>query len=161
MNALAKVPVFLRLLIVAALVAAVVWQANEVRSGRRDDRLREDAIAIAKAQVLDITTLDSATVGAKLEAMAARTSGDFKDQVTGIAASFIKIVSQRKIKAVGRIDGIGISSSSGQDASVLVASTTVVSQAGSDTASTRTYRMRIHLVRAGASWKINGMEFVQ
>lgn len=149
------------LALVLALVATVVWQASVLRDDRRDDDRLDAAIALAKAQVLDITTLDSDSVGDKLRAMSARTSGDFKDQVTAIASSFVKIVQEKKIEATGRIDGIGVSSATDKDVSVLVASTAVVSESGKATPTTRTYRIRVKLVRTGATWKINGMEFVQ
>lgn len=156
-----KIPVPLRLLVVLALAGLLVWQALVLRTDRRDDDRLADAVAVAKAQVLDITTLDSDTVDAKLQAMSERTSGDFKDQVTAIAETFIKIVREKKIKVVGRIDGAGASSSSGRDATVLVASTAIVTESGKATPTTRTYRIRVNLARSGGAWKINGMEFVQ
>lgn len=158
---LSRIPLAVRLLVVLGLLVGVGWQAAETRADRHDDDRLDEAVAMARAQVLDITTLDSDTVGPKLKAMAARTSGDFQDQVTAIAATFVKIVREKKVTARGRIDGVGVASSSERDASVLVASTAVVTEDGKAASTTRSYRIKVSLVNAKGSWKINGMEFVQ
>jgi len=158
---LTRIPLAVRALVVLALLGAIAWQGVEASADRRDDDRLQEAVAMARAQVLDITTLDSDSVGAKLKAMAARTSGDFQDQVTSIAATFIEIVREKKVVATGRIDGVGVASSSDRDVSVLVASTAVVTESGKATSTTRSYRIKVSLVRAKDSWKINGMEFVQ
>lgn len=158
---LTRIPLVVRALVVLALLGAIAWQGVEASADRRDDDRLHEAVEMARAQVLDITTLDSETVGQKLKAMAARTSGDFQDQVTAIAAAFIKIVREKKVTATGRIDGVGVSSASERKVSVLVASTAVVTESSKAAPTTRTYRIRVKLVRSGGSWKINGMEFVQ
>lgn len=144
----------------AVLLALLAWQVNETRQGRGGDSRSEAAVTVARDQVLDLTTLDSTTVGAKLAAMSRRTTGDFKQQLSGITKTFDDLVKEKQISATGQIDSAAISSISATDASVLIASSASVTTKDAK-ATSRTYRVRVKLERIDGSWKVNGMEFVQ
>src|SRR4051794_2839265 len=60
---------------VVALAAVIVWQAEAVRDDHRQDKAQQQAIRLAEDQVVDLTTLDSATVKDKIDSMSRRTSG--------------------------------------------------------------------------------------
>lgn len=146
--------------IVLVLAGVLVWQATEMRADRRDDALRAEVRDVATAQVLDLTTLDSSTVDQKLAAMAGRTAGEFTDQIGTITSTFADLVRTNDIAASGVVDAAAVSRLSAKDATVIVASTATVSEAGGEQ-SQRTYRLRITMEQRDDDWKITGMEFVQ
>lgn len=142
------------------LAAALVWQVVELRENHREDALRDQVREVATAQVLDLTTLDSATVDQKLASMTARTAGEFTDQIGTITATFADLVRTNDIAASGVVDAAAVSRLTDDDATVVVASTASVSEAGG-APTQRTYRLRITMEQREGDWKITGMEFVQ
>jgi hypothetical protein len=147
-------------LVVAVLAALLIWQVLERRGSDAEDARRSKAVSVAKAQVIDLTTLDSDSVAPKLKAMAGRTSGEFRQQLSGITNTFVKIVRENKIAATGVIDATGVTSMSDDRATVIVASSATVNQ-GKSKAATRNYRIKVSLKLVKGAWKIDGMEFVQ
>lgn len=147
-------------LVVAVLAALLVWQVLDRREAGAGDTRRAEAVSVAKAQVIDLTTLDSESVAPKLKSMARRTSGDFREQLSGITSTFVKIVRENKIAATGVVDATGVTSMSDDKATVIVASSATVTQ-GKGKAATRNYRIKVSLKLANGAWKVDGMEFVQ
>ena len=115
---------------------------------------------MATAQVLDLTTLDSETVDQKLESMTSRTAGEFTDQIGTITATFADLVRTNQISASGAVDAAAVSRLTEDDATVIVASTATVKEAGGEPTQ-RTYRLRVTMEHREDDWKITGMEFVQ
>lgn len=141
-------------------VAAVAWQAVTRYDDRQDDRGREAAVEVARAQVLDLTTLDSTTIDDKLAAMGKRLSGAFKRQFDGFSSTFSDVVTGDKIKATGEVKAVAVDHYDGEAASVLVATSASVTTGASRKATEKDYRMRVELERKGDDWLITGMEFV-
>jgi len=148
------------LVLAVALAGLLVWQGLALRSEHRDDQRRDQALRVAQAQVVDLTTMDSSTVRSKIQAMAARTSGSFKEQLTGITQAFVDAVTKSKISARGSIDSAAVSSYGHNRADVMVASTAYVTSAENAQPVTRTYRMNVALEWISGRWLITGMEFV-
>lgn len=144
-----------------ALVGLLVWQATVWRDNRADDKLRSEALEVAKTQVLDLTTLDSKTVESKLKALSGRTTGDFKSQISQISATFADVVRTSEIDASGVVDRAGVSDIDEHSATVLVASTSTVRSQEQEKPVAQTYRFKVSLERADDDWKIDGMEFVR
>lgn len=149
------------LLVTALAVAAAVWQGTLWFQDHRYDDRREAAIAVAEDQVLDLTTLDTKTVDAKLKAMGERLGGDFKRQFDGFSETFAQAVTADKISAAGQVRSVAVSSYDDDKASVLVATTVQVSDGDKKEATQRDYRMRVLLDRDGDAWLVTGMEFVR
>ncbi len=152
----------LALLVVVSAVAlaAAAWQGYVLYQDNSDDTQRNEAIAVARDQVLDLTTLDSATIDAKLEAMGKRLSGDFKRQFDGFADTFADVVTEDDIRATGEIKSVAVDQFDGETAVVLVASSAEVAHGKSDEMTAKDYRVRVELDRKGDDWLITGMEFV-
>lgn len=146
--------------VIVALAGVLAWQVVELRDDRRDDARRDEVREVATAQVLDLTTLDSATVDQKLESMTSRTAGEFTDQIGTITATFADLVRTNQISATGIVDAAAVSRLTEDDATVVVASTATVSEAGGEPTQ-RTYRLRVTLEQGDDDWEITGMEFVQ
>lgn len=148
-------------LALAALAALVVWQVFVLVDHHRADGRRQDAIDVAQAQVLDLTTLDGTTVDSHIASMSARVTGAFKQQFDGFAKTFASVVAKDKIRVTGRIDSSALSSYAEDAATVLVASTADVATGAKASPTERSYRMSVDLSRIGGKWLISGMEFVK
>ncbi|MFL6090121.1 MAG: hypothetical protein ACJ71Z_08280 [Aeromicrobium sp.] len=150
-------------LIVASLVLAVgmaVWQGHELRADRADLSRRSAAIHTAEAQVIDLTTIDSATVRQKLKLLSKRTEGEFRTQLDGITASFVKIIGENNVRASGTIDSAAVARFNRNEATVIIASTAHVSNKAQRDPTIRTYRMSVDLRWRNDHWLVTGMEFV-
>ncbi len=149
-------------LLVASVLAAaaVAWQGVGWYQDKQDDDRRDAAVAVARDQVLDLTTLDSETIDDKLAAMAKRLGGDFKRQFDGFAETFAEVVNDDNIRATGEVEAVAVDQYDGNNAVVLVATTAEVAHGKSDEATEKSYRMRVELDRSGDRWLITGMEFV-
>lgn len=142
------------------LAGATVWQGWVYADHRTDVDQRREAISVAKAQVIDLTTMDSTTVKSKVAAMKRRTSGDFKRQLEGVTSTFESVVSDSDVKAHGKIAEAAVVSIDHKKATILVASTSSVTSKKNLAPATRTYRLRVTLSHNQDGWLINGMEFV-
>lgn len=152
--------VALLLVVSAVAFAAAAWQGVLLYQDREDDAQRDAAVAVARAQVLDLTTLDSETIDPKLEAMGKRLSGDFKRQFDGFADTFADVVSEDNIRAEGEIKSVAVDQFDGETAVVLVATSAEVAHGKTDETTAKDYRVRVELDRKGDDWLITGMEFV-
>jgi Mce-associated membrane protein len=156
-------PMILRVvagLVAAALAAVLVWQGLALRHDHQLDDRGDAAVRVAQDQVLDLTTLDSHTVSEKIKAMRERTTGDFSRQLEGIAKSFVDAVTKAKLTASGDIDAAAITKIDDARATVLVATTVLVTNKKEPKPATRSYRMKVDLIWSDDHWLIDGMEFV-
>lgn len=148
-------------LVLVGVITLFVQQVSHHRNDSRLDADRAATRAIAKAQVLDLTTVDASTVGARLKAMDARTSGSFKRQLQGMEATFSSVVKDSKVASTGVVDATAVEHLSDSKASVLVAASSKVSAAKQAQTATRRYRFRVDMVHTSKGWLVSGMEFVQ
>lgn len=149
-------------LLVATVALAVVGWAVVGAHRRSEDRAAAatSAVAVARAQVLGLTTLDYRKVDAQVAAMLDRTTGDFRRQFQLMTKTFEQVVTESKVTAVGEVVAAGVSERSENTAQVLVASKATVRNSAAEKATDRTYRMRVSLQRTGGEWRVSNMEFV-
>lgn len=151
-------------LLIAAALAATGWQAAAWSADRRHDDRRAAAVEVAKAVVVDLTTMTPATVHDRLQAIKGRLAdGPFKKQFVGFATTFADEVGKGKLTSAGKVVGAAVMAYSDDRASVLVASTSEVRQStANDVEPTERYwRFKVALKRVGDTWLISRMEFVQ
>jgi Mce-associated membrane protein len=147
--------------VVLALLAVIIVEANAVREHQHLESLRRDAIRVANAQVVDLTTVDSAHVDDRIADMRRRTTGDFRRQLQGISEAFRSVVRSGKVETAGDVVAVAVTSVTTRRAHVLVANRTTVTNASEKAPSTRAYRIRVDLLRVKDAWLVSGMEFVQ
>lgn len=143
-----------------ALVGLLAWQVIVMVGNRHDDSQRHDVVTVAQAQVLDLTTLDQATVKSKIARMSSRVTGDFKRQFDTFTNTFLSVVAQDKIHATGQIKSAALASYGSGSASVIVAATADISTSGKAAVTVRNYRFNVALSQINGKWLISGMEFV-
>lgn len=148
------------LVLVVAFAAIAIWQGRALHTGQRDQRREDAAVTMAKAQVVDLTSLDSTSVHERIARMTKRTSGSFQQELTDMTKAFAAAVTKSKIKSTGTIDAAAVSAYTGSTAEVIVASTADVASAQTTTPVSRAYRMKVSLAWSKTGWLIKGMEFV-
>lgn len=146
--------------VLIALAALVIWQATGAIHAHGLDGREDGAVALANTQVLDLTTVDTATAKQKLTRLQARSTGDFGKQISGLSSTFQNVLKRGHIAAKGHIVAAGISSFSDDTATVLVVSATTVTTAKEPHGVKRTYRCRVSLTRESGKWLVNDMKFV-
>jgi Mce-associated membrane protein len=147
--------------LVLALAGGCAYFGLQWRDLRAERAAGADAVAVGKAQVIGLTTLDEKHIDPQLASLRARTTGDFRRQFDGIADTFASVVRKDHIVAHGKVVAAGLVHRDSARASVLVASSASVRSAGAKAGPTeRNYRMLVQLVRVGETWMVSGMEFV-
>lgn len=147
--------------LVLALLAVIVIEAIAVGRHQHRESLRRDAIRVASAQVVDLTTIDPARVDDRITDLRKRTTGDFRRQLQGIAETFRSVVRTGKVETAGDVVAVGVTSVTDRRARVLVANRTTVTNASAKAPTTRAYRISVDLLRVDDTWLVSGMEFVQ
>jgi len=147
--------------VVAALLAVILLEAIAVGRHQHRESLRRDAIRVASAQVVDLTTIDPAHVDDRIADLRKRTTGDFRRQLQGISETFRSVVRSGKVQTAGDIVAVAATSVTDRQAHVLVANRTTVTNTSAKQPTTRAYRIRVDLLRVHDEWLVSGMEFVQ
>jgi Mce-associated membrane protein len=147
--------------VVLALLAVIVLEAIAVGRHQHRESLRRDAIRVASAQVVDLTTIDPAHVDDRIADLRKRTTGDFRRQLQGISQTFRSVVRSGKVRTAGDIVAAAVTSVTDRRAHVLVANRTTVTNTSAKQPTTRAYRIRVDLLRVHDEWLVSGMEFVQ
>lgn len=147
--------------VVLALLAVIVVETIAVARHQHLESLRRDAIRVANAQVVDLTTVDPTQVDARIADLRKRTTGDFRRQLQGISETFRSVVRSGKVETAGDVVASAVTSVTDRRAHVLVANRTTVSNTSAKKPTTRAYRIGVDLVRVHDVWLVSGMEFVQ
>jgi Mce-associated membrane protein len=147
--------------IVAALLAVILLEAIAVGRHQHRGSLRRDAIRVASAQVVDLTTIDPTQVDDRIADLRKRTTGDFRRQLQGISQTFRSVVRSGKVETAGDVVAVAVTSVTDRRAHVLVANRTTVTNTSAKQPTTRAYRIRVDLLRVHDEWLVSGMEFVQ
>jgi len=147
-------------LVAIALACGIVLVHQHTAARQRTRDQAAAAVLAAKQQVLELTTLDKAHIDAQLQDLRSHATGGFATQFEGILGTFASVVKKDNITATGKIAGAGLEKLSGGKATVIVASSTTVTNSSTAKPVPRNYRLRVTLTRVGARWLTSGMEFV-
>lgn len=148
------------LLVAAIALPLLVWQAWVFIDNRREDSRRHEALAVARSQIEDLTTMDAKTAKETIKRMSGRLSGDFERQFNAFSAAFAKGIAEGKISSRGSVRAAALSSYDDTKASALVATSAEVT-VGKQKPVERHWRLKVDLAHGKDAWQITGMEFVQ
>jgi Mce-associated membrane protein len=124
------------------------------------DIMRTSAIAAAERQTMNLMNVNSANVGAQLDAIRNGTTGDFQRQLVGVLDTFSKVIQQGKIDSTATVTKAGITSMTSDTAKVLLAVSGAVGNAESPQPQSRRYRIGVDLKYSDNHWLVSGMEFI-
>lgn len=150
------------LLLLAVVGVGIVdfqqWKDVHAAGQRADDRTA--AAAVARAEVVDLTTLSPSTLDAQLKRLQSRLTGSFAQQFQAFYSTFASVVREQKVTSRGAVQSVGLSSLTARRAVALVAARAVITSTAQKGDVRRAYRFEVTLNKRGDDWLISGMRFV-
>ncbi|MET7770576.1 hypothetical protein [Nocardia sp. NPDC005366] len=145
--------------IVGALVAsAVLFSAHRTSTRDREDRAA--FLQAARQAVVNLTTISAESVEADIARILDGSTGSFRDDFAARTAAFTSVVEQAHVSTVGTVTEAGIASRSGDEAEVLVAATSKVTNAAGAQDEPRVWRLRVVLRRSADRILVSNVDFV-
>lgn len=140
------------------LVGIPQWHDLHAANQRADDRAA--ALAVAKVEVTELTTLSTATLDPTLKRLKGRLTGSFAQQFEAFYSTFASVVREQKVTSRGSVQSVALASLTDRKAVALVAARAVVTSKEQKRDARRAYRFEVTLAKRGSHWLISGMRFV-
>ncbi|WP_431950379.1 hypothetical protein [Nocardia lijiangensis] len=145
---------------VVALGGVSVKLGLEVRGNQHDDD-RDHAVAdTARRIAVQLVSLNHTSAKQNLDAIAADSTGSFRDQWDQISGNFASVLQSGQVESTGAIEESGIVTIDDAHATVLTAVTSVVKNTEAPEGQQRVYRMKMTLDHSDGRWLVSNVEFV-
>jgi Mce-associated membrane protein len=154
LTASAGLAVVLVVLVVASIVLAVRWQHDQAATADR-----QAAIAAARQEVVNLTSLNSKTSGSDMQQILNGAADAFRSEFKENENAFESIVTQAGMHSAGHIDEAGIATMTGSTARVLLAADATM-QSSKSSPETRSYRIAADMVKQNGRWLLSNVEFI-
>lgn len=146
------------LLVAAAVVIGTLgraaWQRDQVGSARAE------ALAAGRQLAVNFVTVSSTTFDADTARVVAGATGEFKKEYEGTLAQLKPVVVENKtVSTVERAEASLVSGDL-DSAQVIVGVVAPTTNTATKTPEKKTYRLRLDLVKDGATWKVSSLDFV-
>lgn len=129
--------------------------------GRAQDRLRQEALEVARQQSVNMVSIDSKNIDKQMKSMLEDATGDFKRQFRGVQQTFAQVVKKGEVSSKGVVQEAGLSELSEGEAQALVAvKATVKNSETPPEGRPSHYRFKVDLTREEDRWLVSGMQFV-
>jgi Mce-associated membrane protein len=154
-----RLPRLLPGLLVIALAAAslLLWAGS--RSANAAAATRDDVLAAARQEAVNLTSQDYRTVDADLRRMADGATGQLRDDLDQRSTAAKQVVVKNKAVARGVVVEAGLVLLHDGSATALVAVDSTVTSGGTASASHR-YRFQLDLARVGDRWLVSNLTAV-
>jgi Mce-associated membrane protein len=116
--------------------------------------------AAARQGVVTLMSLDFNKAKDDVQRIIDNTTGEFKKDFEGQADEFVKVAQASKVVTEATVNAVAVQSMGKDEATVLVAVTTNVSNAASKEQQPRSWRLRVGVTRDGDQIKLAKVEFV-
>ena len=126
---------------------------------RADDR-DHTALAAANRIAVQLVTLNHSSAKQNLDAIAADSTGAFRDQWDKISANFASVLENGKVESTGEVKASGVVDIDDAHATVLTAVTSTVKNTEAPEGQQRVYRMKMTLDHSDGHWLVSNVEFV-
>lgn len=149
------------LLIAVVLVGGfgvLKWQDLREAQDRVEDRAA--ALAVAKQEVLELTTLSPQTLDSTLESLNSRLTEEFSRQFEAFYATFASVIRKDQVASTGSIQSAAVVSADERQVVALVAARAEVTSKGQKSDIQRAYRFQLTMQKQGGDWLISQMRFV-
>jgi Mce-associated membrane protein len=145
--------------VLALLVAAAV-PAVRVLGGWGRGADRSAAVAAARQETLNLTTISFRTADQDVQRMLDGATGAFRAQFDQRAKPFLDTVRQAHVESTGSITEAGVESATAEAVTVLVAATAQVSNTAGPGGTPRDYRLRLVVRHESGRWLVADVSFV-
>lgn len=146
--------------LVLALLAAVAVVGAQVAADHAVAGDRQDAVAAARQQTVNLTTMSFQTADEDVRRLLADSTGRFRDDFGQRVQSFTDTLKQVRAVTSGQVTEAGVERVSGDTIAVLVAATAEVRNTAEPGGTARDYRMRVTVQHTDEGWLVSGVEFV-
>ncbi|MBB5917821.1 Mce-associated membrane protein [Nocardia transvalensis] len=146
--------------VIVALAVATVILAVDHRDAARDRADRSAFLQAARQAVVNLTTISSDHADADIARILDGSTGPFRDDFTARSKAFTSVVQQSHVSTTGTVTAAGIESASGDEAKVLVAATSKVTNAAGAQNEPRVWRLRLALQRTEGRILVSNVDFV-
>lgn len=139
----------------------VVWQAD--RAGSSTDDRRGAALAAARQQAVNLTTIDYRTATHDLERIVNGSTGEARRLAAQQMHSFPAVLRAEHSVSSGVVASAGLSAYAGDRATAAVAVDATVSSRSPQLGPTEVvkhFRMSLHLARVGGHWLVSSVDFL-
>lgn len=152
----------LAVIVVLAALSGAGYMVKEHRDAVRQRQRAAEFAAAARQGVVTLTSLDFNNAKQSVQRILDDSTGSFKDDFLKMADDFVKVVEQSKVVSQGTVQSAAVELDSMTDnsATVLVASTSEVTNAAGAKQDPRSYRLIVTVTRDGDQIKISKVEFV-
>jgi Mce-associated membrane protein len=116
--------------------------------------------AAARQGVVTLMSLDFNKAEEDVQRIIDNTTGDFKKDFQSQSEDFIKVAQASKVVTEANVNAVAVQSMSDNDATVLVAVTTNVSNTAAKQQEPRSWRLKVGVTREGDQIKLSKVEFV-
>jgi Mce-associated membrane protein len=147
-------------LIIGGLIAASAWIVTQHRNVQAHQERTAEFEAAARQGVVTLMSLDYNKVDDNVKAIVDNSTGDFKKDFESAADDFKKTARSSKAVTEASVSSAAVETSTDNDAVVLVAATTKVTNAAGARQEPRNWRLSVNLVREGDQIKVSKVEFV-
>jgi len=157
-------PTWLFVLAVLVVIAAVAAVVGGVRYAQADRGYSDDDyMRAAAARVQVLLTPDGGDDGRRSAQILAGATGEFEDEFAQSVDAYTQFVTQIGAEATGTVDGVGLSTRSGDRATLIVTAAITVRSDLTDATSAepapRRFRVQVEMVPDGGSLKVSALEF--
>ncbi|MBY8859383.1 hypothetical protein K7711_23140 [Nocardia sp. CA2R105] len=146
--------------VIVALAAITATLVLQHRTATREQADRAAYLQAARQAVVDLTTISAGSADADIARILAASTGTFHDDFGSRSAAFTSVVKQAHVSTTGTVSAAGIESMSGDEAKVLVAATSRVTNATGADNEPRVWRLRVLLHRSQGHILVSNVDFV-
>ncbi|WP_319447928.1 MULTISPECIES: hypothetical protein [unclassified Mycobacterium] len=139
------------------LSGAMYWHHRNVQAQQAQSA---EFAAAARQGVVTLMSLDFNKAKEDVQRIIDNTTGDFKKDFQGQADQFVKVAQESKVVTQANVNAVAVQSMDKDDATVLVAVTTNVSNVASNKQEPRSWRLKVGVTRDGDQIKLAKVEFV-
>lgn len=142
--------------VVLALAAAVTWW--QVWQGDRVRQARDEALAVARDQVVAMLSYDAATVDADLAKAGEGLTGTFRQEFTSLAAQVVAPAAhEQQVTTRASVSSAGVSESTADRVVALMFVNQTTQSAGSQAPVIGGSRLTVTLERVDGRWLVSGV----
>jgi Mce-associated membrane protein len=143
-----------------ALAAAALIGALKLREYSGRDNARAAALAAARTEALNLTSIDSTAIDADLKRVVDGATGGFKSDFQQRSQDLKTVLTENQVIAEGRVLDAALVRSDTETATALVVVDSNVKNKAAPAGRANTYRMQLDLERHGGRWLTSALQFV-
>jgi Mce-associated membrane protein len=145
------------------IVALAVFGAQRLWTWRDEidaGNERDAAVAAASSEVTKLISVSAQDSDAAFRELLAGATASFRADLEKQAEQLQKALAANKVVAKGTVVSAGVGRSTDTQATVFVAATGTVTNAGTAAPQNRDYRVKVEMRKVGERWLVAGLEFV-